>query len=258
VMINSGKRRYQRFIVEKLGIYAKTVYVEETELLNISMTGACVAAKESLRPSDKHLIKLLGKGKPLTLPCQVIWEKASPEEKEPWPEATAVYRAGVEFEVSSSDKLVVLKDFIRVSGVPNDQVERDEYQPSALRFKVYTNEKALLYYPRVSPVKVLGRGGMLIESDKGLEVDRIFPMALFLPRADLPIKFQGRIACSLEMPDKKSRHAHVGIEFLGLTQEDESRLTAFLETLMVIPIREKLSRLFRKIFFLQEKPRRAG
>jgi len=98
----------------------------------------------------------------------------------------------------------------------------------------------------------------LLEGHTKSEEDRIFPMALFLPRADLPIKFQGRIACSLEMPDKKSRHAHVGIEFLGLTQEDESRLTAFLETLMVIPIREKLSRLFRKIFFLQEKPRRAG
>jgi len=254
--MDSGKRRYQRFIVEKLGIYAKTLYVEETELLNISMTGACISARESLKLSNKHLIKLYGKGRRLTLPCKVIWERASHEIGDGGGEGR-FYRAGLEFGVSSSDKLVILKDFIRLSGIPDEQKVGDEYQPSALRFKVYANEKALVYYPKVSRVRKLSLGGMLMESDKAIEVDNTFPMALLLPRVNFQIKFQGRVACCTEIPDKKPKLFDIGIEFLGMAENDKAKLSEFLQTLAVRPLHEKLWELVKKICSLRTRPKRA-
>jgi hypothetical protein len=116
-----GTRRHQRFVVENLGIYAKSLYAAEAELLNISMTGACVTTRERLTFSDKHLIKFHGGGTPFTLSCHVIWETTSIELTSPTKGSDPVYKAGVAFNDTASDKMITLKDFIRVSGTPNQQ-----------------------------------------------------------------------------------------------------------------------------------------
>jgi hypothetical protein len=247
-------RRHQRFGVEKLGIYAKTLHATDAELLNISMTGACVTARESLKSADKHLIKFHSRGMAFTLHCRVIWEDSDLEVKSPDGESVPVYKAGVVFNDTASDKMVTLKDFIRVSGAPNEQTVSDTFGPSALRFNVYANEKVLLYYPKISPVKKISLSGMLMELDHAIEAERRFPMTLFLPHESLPIKFQGRVACCLEIPDKRSKRFDIGIEFLGMSEKDTSRLSKFLQTSTATPIREKLLRLFKKASLLPRKP----
>ncbi|HAM52752.1 MAG TPA: hypothetical protein DCP92_19415 [Nitrospiraceae bacterium] len=250
-----GIRRHQRFVVEHLGISAKNLYAAEAELLNISMTGACVATSESLKFADKHLIKLHSKGMPFSLHCHVIWENSNSEMTIPSTKPVAGYTAGIRFSDTASDKMVMLKDFIRMSGSPNEQRLSDEYGSSALRFRVHANKKVLLYYPKSSHVKKISVGGMLMELDNRIQVEKRFPMALFLPNQDIPMKFQGRVACCLETPDTKSKRFDIGIEFLDITENDKSRLGTFLQTLSVIPLHKKLWRLFKKAPFFPQNPK---
>jgi hypothetical protein len=218
------------------------------------MTGACVTTRERLTFSDKHLIKFHGGGTPFTLSCHVIWETTSIELTSPTKGSDPVYKAGVAFNDTASDKMITLKDFIRVSGTPNQQRLSDEYGSSALRFQVQANEKVLLYYPRISYVKKISLGGMLIGSDSGIQVEKRFPMAVFLANENLPLKFEGRVVCCIEIADKKSKSFDIGIEFLDMSIHDKSRLSRFLQTLTITPLHKKILRLFRKAVFLPRTP----
>jgi c-di-GMP-binding flagellar brake protein YcgR len=222
-----GKRRYKRFVVENMDIHAKTLFATDTELLDISVTGACITAQKSLRFADKHLIKLESEGMHLPLQCSIIWKNLSGSDKNLSGEFVPVYKAGIAFEGISSDKLVRLKDFIRMSGIPKERGLSDESGPSALRFKIHNNKKAVLYYQRTSMVKKISLGGMLIELYNGIKVDKRFPMALFLPDEDRQIRFQGRVASCIEIPGKKLKR-DIGIEFIDMPENDKSRLNTFL------------------------------
>ncbi|HAM50323.1 MAG TPA: hypothetical protein DCP92_06370 [Nitrospiraceae bacterium] len=252
--MDAKAKRHQRFIVDHLGVSAKTLFVEEAELLNVSVTGACIIAKESLTLADKHLMKLYNDGTPLTLQYRVIWETSSDEPKDRSGELVTVYKAGVAFAHTPIDSLGMLKDYIWVSAIPNEQRLRNTHKPSILRFTVHTNAKALLYYSKIAAVKELSLSGMLIEVDKGIPVDRRFPLGLFLPKENLPIKFQGRVACCIELPDTESKGFDIGIQFLGMAEEDKRRLSKFLETLTPTPLHEKLRRLLRKTPSFRKRP----
>jgi len=115
-----------------------------------------------------------------------------------------------------------------VSGIPNEQRLSDEYRASALRFTVYANEKAMLLYPKKSPVKKISLSGMLIESYKSVQVEKKFPMALFLPHEALPVRFQGRVASCIAIPGERPERFDMGIEFLGMADHDRHRVRKLL------------------------------
>jgi hypothetical protein len=115
-----------------------------------------------------------------------------------------------------------------VSGIPNEQRLSDEYRSSALRFAVCANEKAVLFYPETSPVKKMSLGGMLVELCNALQVEKKFPMALFLPNEALPIRFQGRVVSCIAVPNKRPECFDIGIEFFDMAEYDRSRVNRFL------------------------------
>ncbi len=223
----------------------------EIRLQNISTTGACIMTERSLKPSDKYLIQLRGKGIHLNLLCRTIWESTSHDGKNSI-EASPVYRIGLSFTDVSSDKLVILKDFIRISGTPYEQRLSNQYGPSALRFRIHVHEKAVLYSARPSYVKKISLGGMLTVFDNEIPVERNLPMALFLPKMNLPIRFHGRVASCIEKSDRRSNRFDVGIEFLGMAEDNRVRLSRFLDAVTELSFHEKLRGILRKNFFLQK------
>ncbi len=226
--MNIGKRRHKRFAVRNMDVHAKTLFAAEIDLRNISVSGACIVSKKSVKFGDKYLVKLESKEMHLSLPCAGVWESLCCSVKTSGRGFIPVYRTGVAFQDMTSDKLVRLKDFIRVSGIPNEQRLSDEYRASALRFTVYANEKAMLLYPKKSPVKKISLSGMLIESYKSVQVEKKFPMALFLPHEALPVRFQGRVASCIAMPGERPERFDMGIEFLGMADHDRHRVRKFL------------------------------
>ncbi len=229
--MSDGKRRYKRFFLEGMDVRAKALFVSEVELLDISMSGCCVLSRKSFKLGEKCLIRLECEGNSFALRCKVVWEELRGSEKIAQEEVVPLYRTGIAFVKVSSDRLIQLKDFIRLSGIPNELKLGDQYVPSALRFRVQANPKALIYYPNTSPVKKISLGGMLMELYFDVSVEKRFPMALFLPDKNRPIKFQGRVASCIGMDDIHSKHFDVGIEFLDMKENDRSRMTTFLNLL---------------------------
>ena len=120
---------------------------------------------------------------------------------------------------------------MRTFGIPDGEKVRDEYPPTALRFRIKTTERAVLYYHKTSPVKKISLGGMLMEEYNGIELEWRAPMALFLPNETEPLKFRGRVASCIEIPGKRSKHYDIGVEFLDMPEDDRLRLSEFLHLL---------------------------
>lgn len=230
-LMNTGTRRHKRFAVEDMALYAKTLFATEIELLDVSMTGACVVTKKSLKLGDQQLLRLHNKATGLTLRGVVVWVMLSGSVKNAREEVVPVYRAGVTFKNVSSDNLVKLKDFMRTFGIPDGEKVSDEYPPTALRFRIKTTENAVLYYHRTSPVKKISLGGMLVEGYNGIKLEWRAPMALFLPNETAPLKFRGRVASCIEIPGRRSKHYDIGVEFLEMPEHDRLRLSEFLHLL---------------------------
>lgn len=229
--IYTKKRRYKRFTVEGMDVHAKMIFAEIIELSNISIGGACIITTKTLRPGDNVLIRIADEKIRLPLKCTIIWENASESVDDARESPVVLYKAGIQFKEVSSDTIIHLKDFMRVSGIPDEKKLSDEYKPSALRFKIYRSEKAVLNYPVTYPVKKISLGGMLVEADCALEIEQKYPMAIYLPNEDIPIKFQGRIASRIPIPDEKLDRFDIGIEFLTLAENDKSRLNKFISCL---------------------------
>ncbi len=229
------RRRYDRYRVEGLDVNAKMVFASEVKLENISVGGACILTSKNLKPNMTYLLKLDSGGIILSLGIAVVWERLIEQAKDGADNVIPVYRTGVKFMDLTTEKLVRLKDFIRLSGVPVEQRIGDEFTPAALRFVLQGDTETTLTYPAEYEVKKISLGGMLIRANYHFTTDRKFPMAIFLPDDPFPVKFQGRIASCIEVQDMDARLYDVGIEFFAIPEDDRLRLTSFIDQLASLP-----------------------
>jgi hypothetical protein len=222
----SAKRRYERFPVEGKKLKAKAALTEVIELSNVSIGGACIITTRTLMPGDNILLRIPSEKVEKPLKCTIIWEAASDKPPERGGRHVPVYKAGVKFNDVLPGTIVRLKDFMRSMGVPVEG-NRDADQRSPLRFNVLLDEKAFMNYSATFPVKKISLGGMLVETGGELEIGGRYPSALYLPGSEHPVRFNGRVASKLPLKEGFD----VGIEFCDMSEDDHSRLSAFLETL---------------------------
>jgi hypothetical protein len=226
--VDAGVRRFRRFRVDNLKIVAQTLFAVDTELVNISVAGACLKTEQSLKANHRQIIRLHSENMSLLLPCSFVWEGMVGIADEPEEQTTSVYQTGVSFTSISPDKVVRLKDFIRKSGVPYLQKVSDSFKPSLLRFHVLTNNKAVVYCTTTLPVRKIGLGGMLAELPCKIPQGKTFLMELFLPKENPPLRFIGRITSVLPSPRRDRAHFDTGIAFLDMPPADTFRLSRFL------------------------------
>lgn len=227
-LMSEGHRRYPRFTVEGMEVHAKTIFSADIELFNISMGGACIQTPKRMRIGGNYLIRLKSNGSDIPLKCTVIWESLIRNLHNSTEETVPLYQAGLSFQDISSDKLVKLKDFIRVSGIPYEHRLTDEQRLSALRFKIDLHGKGVLNYPKSYKVKRISLGGMLIETNYKFQVEQKLPMALFLSEGSSPIKFLGRIASITATEAANVKNFDTGIEFINISEEGRKRLSKFI------------------------------
>ncbi|GAB4485215.1 MAG: hypothetical protein OHK006_10970 [Thermodesulfovibrionales bacterium] len=219
-------RKYKRFDARNKSLTARVILTDTIELSNISTSGACIVTTKTLRPGDNILLKIPHEKVSTPLKCTIIWERAN-EESDAGIARPACHKAGVKFTDLSTDTLVQLKDFMRMTGVPCEKKLPDEYQPSPLRFRVVENNRAKLNYPADFPVRRISLGGMLVETTCDFEQEERHPMALLLPGDDRPLKFLGRVASRIP----RNGFFDLGIEFMDMNAYDQGRLGMFLRTL---------------------------
>lgn len=227
-MVNGVVRRYQRFPVEERGVQAKSLVNTDVELFNISTTGACITTDEQLQPGGKHLIALNAHNTHLLLRCKMIWRNPSVTVRDSFRTILPSFKAGLLFKDLSSDKLIQLKDYIRLTGIPDVKRASSKYKASALRFNVQSLEKAILYYPSNSTVQTISLGGMLIQTHQEFIPGKRLTMTLLLPGEDLPSKFQGRVTSILPAHKNGEHLYHIGIAFINMKDRDKARLSRFI------------------------------
>lgn len=225
------KRRYKRYVVQGMDFRARTIFDTEIELLDISLGGARIKSQRSLKMGTNYLIKLLSEKALLSLKCDVKWEVLSGSIKDGTHNIIPIYTIGIEFKDIPSNKLEQLKNFMKIVGLPDEQPFVDEKRLSGLRFKIKSKEMAIIDGQDIYIVKKISLGGMRIESNYEIQIDNRYPMELFFPDDKIPIKFQGRVASCIPIPDKSPESHDTGIEFLDIEEEDRERLRTFIQSL---------------------------
>jgi hypothetical protein len=226
----SQKRRYPRFLVEGMDIRSKMIFAEPVHLSNISVGGACIITKMPLNTDNNVLIRINRDRIRRPLLGTIIWESQSGGIPYRENKSLPLYRAGIQFKGITPETLVQLKDFMRISGVPEEKPYVETYKPNALRYVITREEGAILNYPATYTVKKISLSGMLIEANCKLEVEQKYPMALFLP-SEGTVKFNGRIASQIPIPGRESSF-DTGIEFCNLIEHEKTRLKRFITSLL--------------------------
>jgi hypothetical protein len=153
----------------------------------------------------------------------VVWE-ALDGTRSRFGEDVPVYTAGMRFTDVITPRVAQLLEFIdRTKLIPDKRL-------GGVRFALEATGKALLDTPQPYRVKVISLRGMMVESDRPLEVESRCPMEVS-QGGGAPLHFTGRVAFCGPATDGGRDVYHLGIEFLEMAPADRERLDALVKSL---------------------------
>lgn len=219
------KRTPRRYLVEGMGIYARTMFNTTVEVLELSLNGALIKGARGMLIGCKYNFRIEHADKVIPVDGIVVWEKTI-NERIAGEETAPVHTAGIEFVDVRTEKAEQLKGLIA------DKIhEIKDRRLSGVRVRVSPPEKAVLSFMETCEIKDIGLGGMKIEIDREPPVDMMFSLELLLTKAWSPVYCKGRIAFYQEVPGQLPLKYYAGVEFKDLSDKDRAMLDRFIETL---------------------------
>lgn len=228
------KRRYPRFLAEGMDIQSQMIFAKSIQLLNISVGGACMITRTPLQIGNNILIRINRNRIRRPLLGTIIWKNLKGDASYRDDTGHTLYRVGVQFKKVAPETLIQLKDFMRISGVPEETPYVENDKQLSLRYVVIEDEQAIMNYPTTFNVKKISMGGMLVVMNCQLKVEQKYPMALFLPNESIPLSFNGRIASQIPIPGRETTF-DTGIEFYDLADKQKTLLKRFIVSLLWQP-----------------------
>ncbi len=222
----SEKRKHHRHFVEGMGIYARTHFNTEVEVLDISPNGGSIRSTKRFNIGGEYIFKFKHDYRVISLKGIIVWEKLTGSNKIAEGETMPVYTAGIKFKDVSTDKAEQLKEFI------SEKIrELRERRLSGVRIKIRPPEKAVLSFFETCVVKDISLGGMRVETEVEPTVESLFPLEVILAEDEKSIHCQGRIAFYHAVSEETPGRYSVGVEFMEMFDGDKLRLNRFIETL---------------------------
>ena len=219
---NNDNRRDKRFFVD--GMHGNLLYSSDIEVLNISIDGAAIETTKRLELNHEYTFKIQYKDANLTLKGRVVWAILISKEKKESKTSIPVYRAGVAFADTLSEKANLLLDFIE-----EHKIKTFESRLGTVRFKISNTDNIKIDLPYRYKVKKISLAGMLAETEYPMEIDSDHDIELFLN--DNVINIVGRIANCEKLEGGKIVIYNTGIEFMEMSDRDIKLLENYLETL---------------------------
>jgi hypothetical protein len=216
------ERRNKRYIVD--GIQGNVLYPADLEILNISIDGAAIETTRWLDLNREYTLKIKYKDIILNLKGRVVWAVLTSKEKKGSGEVIPVYRAGVRFTDTLSEKTTMLINFIE-----ENKIKTLEKRLVGVRFKVATHQDTKIDYPYKYEVKKMSLSGMLVETEYTLDLNSNYDIELFL--TDNVLNIIGRIAYREKIDSGNGFKYNIGIEFVEMSDNDKGLLKEFLNTL---------------------------
>jgi hypothetical protein len=225
------RRRYTRFLIEGMEVQCKMFFTTEVKILNMSLGGVALSLNKRLNMGEEYTLKIETESKTISLEGVVVWEKMTNFTKEVKGKKFPIYEVGIRFDEVLTGKGADLLNFI--SGNIFDKAIKTRVQ--GVRVKIIQPERTVILDDRDSySVKMIGLGGMLIETKDELSIEDRFPMEMSFSEDIKPIKFLGRTAYCVEIPGKTPQRYDTGIEFIEMDEADRARLKEFIDLLKTI------------------------
>jgi c-di-GMP-binding flagellar brake protein YcgR len=225
------KRRYRRFLIEGMDVQCRMFFTTEVKIVDISFGGVALRLNKRLNMGQEYTLKIESESETISLKGIVVWENMTSLIGEIKDKEFPIYEVGIKFQEVLTGKGANLLNFI--SGNISDKSIKTRVQ--GLRVKINQPEKAVIvndsdsYY-----VKMIGLGGMLIESKEELDLEGRFSMEMSFSEDVNPIKFLGRTAYCVEIPGNTPKRYDTGIEFIEMNEKDRAQLKEFIDILQSI------------------------
>jgi hypothetical protein len=220
----SDTRRHKRHIVK--GIQGNVFHASDLEVLNISIDGAAIETRKRLELNKEYTFRIKYKDAFLKLKGCVVWAVLVSKEKSDSKSIIPIYRAGIRFTETLTEKASMLLDFIK-----ENKIKTLENRSAGIRFKIGNAKNIKVDYPHGYSVKKMSMSGMLVEAECPLDIDSHYNIEMFLDGR--MINTVGRIAnCEKLGYGDLSKYA-IGIEFIDMTGEDRKFLKDFFNALSV-------------------------
>jgi len=202
------------------------VFVSEVEVVNLSLGGVAIRTDRRLNIGGEYVLRLEVGDQFVEVKASVVWSVLSEIRKKGEADAAPEYSAGLRFQDVFTENLRGLMNFI------DEHKIFEEHRLGGMRFQIDAPGKALLDSPEGYKVRLISLSGMLIETERALEVDAVYPMEI-APAEKPAIRFSGRVASCLEVLDATPKHFDIGVAFVSMSPEDEARLGDFIASVSV-------------------------
>jgi hypothetical protein len=224
----TGKRRHPRHLIEGRGIYAKTIFDTEIEVLDISTGGCSFRGPKRFTIGAEYLFKFTLENRLISIKGSIVWEKLTGLKKIAEGESMPIYTAGVRFRDVFTDKAELVQKLIDLT-----IRELRDRRLSGVRLKIHPPEKALLGHLETCMVRDMSLGGARIETEEEHSAGMIFALELILGKnqEDRPIHCNGRVAFCHETPEKMPKLYSVGVEFMDMSEADRMEIIQFIQGL---------------------------
>jgi PilZ domain len=225
------RRKYERFIIEGMDVQCRMFFTTEVKIRDISFGGVALSLTKRLNMGQEYTLKIESENNTISLKGVVVWENMTSHTREVKGRQVPIYEVGIKFHEVLTEKGSDLINFL--SGNISDKTIKTRVQ--GFRVKIVRAKETVILDDRDSYyVKMIGLGGMLIESKEELDTEARFQMEMSFPEEVKPIKFLGRTAYCMEMPGKTPKCYEAGIEFMEMSEEDRVRLKALINMLRSI------------------------
>ncbi len=218
----SENRKNKRYVVE--GLQGNVLYTSDIEVLNISIDGAAIETPRRLEINREYTFKLKFGENLINLRGKVVWAFLISKVNKETGLVMPVYRAGIKFTDTLSEKAMMLQNFIN-----QNRTRKLENRLGGVRFKLSGNKTMQVDVPHEYKVKKISMSGMLVETEIPLEIESQCEMELYINSHGL--KILARISNIKEEVSNEAKRYEVGIEFLKMSEQDEDILISFINSL---------------------------
>ncbi len=217
----SEHRGHRRYVVQGMGIYAKTMFNTVVEVLELGVNGALIGGAQRFLIGCKYFFEIEHGDIVIPVKGIIVWKQTIMEGG-----AIPVCTADIEFLDILPDKTEQLKEFL------SDKIqELKDRRLSGVRVKIQPPERALLGYMESCLIQDISLGGLRMETEKEPPADMIFALELILAKNESSIRCKGRIAFVQEATEKMRNRYSVGVELRDLSESDKLRIERFIKTL---------------------------
>lgn len=217
------KRKCRRFALKGINVFAKNIFDNEVEVLDISINGALISSSKRFNIGGNYLFKFEHNKKVFAIKCSVARSTLSGNKADAEGQTIPIYTTGIVFEDLPATKGKQLADFI------SDTIKSlKEHKIGGVQVTIHLN-KALFRYTGKHSIKDISLGGIRIETEEVPQFDNVFDMEIVLAENDVPIYSRGRIAYSEEISGETLKRYIVGLEFIDLSENDKLRIKKFIE-----------------------------